>query len=280
MKRIILLASMVSSLAVSAQTVTKKVTLTKGQQLEQSSQAKVNIVQEMMGQSMEIKMESSSINLVEVKEDNGSGFSVSNTLKKVLMNMNAMGQEMKFDSDKKEDMDGKMGDAYRDRLNKPKEFTVGKDGIISKVNEESKANDPNAAIGEMLAGNDEKAGAPFFALANIPTGGAKVGESWVDSTVKDGSRTVNRYTLRQVNGAEGIVDVNSDLSMSRQVEQQGMTMQMDLKGTAVGEYNFDVNTGLVKSRKTLTKATGTIDVMGQTVPLTLESNITSTLTKK
>jgi hypothetical protein len=59
-----------------------------------------------------------------------------------------------------------------------------------------------------------------------------------------------------------------------------MTMQMDLKGTSIGEYVFDVNSGIVKSRKTLTKATGSVDVMGQSIPLTIETNSTSTITKK
>src|SRR6476661_6880913 len=114
MKQFFLFASLVSVMTVSAQTVSKKITLAKGQQLEQQSKTIVNMTQEMMGQSMEINMESNSINLLDVTNDNAAGYDMTNTLKRVLLNMKMSGQETKFDSDKKEDMDGEMGAAFRD----------------------------------------------------------------------------------------------------------------------------------------------------------------------
>jgi len=280
MKQIFVLASLLTVMTASAQTVSKKVSLAKGQQLEQLSKTTVNMTQELMGQSMEIKMESNSTNLLEVKDDNSTGYGLSNTLKKVLMNMNVSGQETTFDSEKKEDMDGQIGTAFRNKINKPREFVVSKDGIITSVKEAPKGDDGGDMIGGMLNGSEETPGAPFIALANLPGKGAKVGDSWTDSTSDKTGRTINRYTLRQVTNGEGTVDINSDLKISREMEQQGMTMQMEMKGTSIGEYIFDVNTGLVKSRKSLTKATGSIDVMGQSVPLKIETSTTSTVTKK
>src|SRR5438128_2637617 len=141
MKKLFLFASLLSVLTVSAQTVTRKITLAKGQQLEQQSKTIVNMTQEMMGQSMEIKMESNATNLLDVKDNNTTGFDMTNTLKKVLMNMNVSGQETTFDSDKKEDMDGQMGAAFRDKINKPREFTVNKEGVIATVKEAPKTED-------------------------------------------------------------------------------------------------------------------------------------------
>jgi hypothetical protein len=278
MKKLFLFASLVTVMSVSAQTVSKKVTLTKGQQLEQQSNIIVNMTQEMMGQVMEIKMESNSTNLLDVKDNNATGFDMTNTLKKVLMNMSVSGQETKFDSDKKEDMDSQMGAAFRNKINKPRAFTVNKDGIVATVKEDS--TDDGDMIGGMLNSTDETAGSAFLAVANLPSKGAKVGDSWTDSTNDKSAHTINRYTLRQVANGEGTVDVNSDLNVSREMEREGMTMQMELKGTSVGEYVFDVNSGLVKSRKALTKATGSIDVMGQSIPLTIETTSTSTMIKK
>jgi hypothetical protein len=279
MKKVFLFASMVTVMSVSAQTVSKKINLTKGQQLEQQSNIIVNMTQEMMGQVMEIKMETNSTNLLDVKDNTATGFDMTNTLKKVLLNMMVSGQETKFDSDKKEDMDGQMGTAFRNKINKPRAFTVSKDGIVASVKEDSLSEDGDM-IGGMLNSTEETAGAPFLALANLPSKGAKVGESWTDSTNEKSAHTINRYTLRQVINGEGTVDVNSDLNVSREMEREGMTMQMELKGTSVGEYVFDVNSGLVKSRKALTKATGSIDVMGQSIPLTIETTSASTTIKK
>lgn len=283
MKKLLLIASFFSVVTLSAQTVTKKVSLVKGQQLEQQSQLNMNITQEMGGQVMEMKMESNATSLVEVKEDAEIGYTIANTLKKVLMNVNGMGQEMKFDSDKKEDMDGQMGEPYRDRIGKPKEYAVGRDGIVKEVKfTETKKDDAGNMFGSMMSGSmaDEKPGSTFNALANIPASGAKVGESWSDSTKEDGTSSVTMYTLKEVNGNDGVVSLDSDVTVSKELEQQGMTMQMEMKGKTTGEYVFDVATGIIKSRKATTKASGTVDVAGQTIPMSLETTLVSTVSKK
>ena len=103
-------------MTVSAQSVSKKTSLVKGQQIEQTSKVSANITQEMMGQSMEIKMETNSNGLLEVKDVSADGYTVANTVKRVVMNMSAMGNEQNFDSDKKEDLDGPIGQTVKDKI--------------------------------------------------------------------------------------------------------------------------------------------------------------------
>lgn len=116
MKKVVLVVFLFSAVIASAQTVTRKIGLAKGQQLEQLSHVKMNMTQEMMGQNMEIKMESDITNIVEIKNAAGNNFEVANTLKKILMNMNAMGQDMKFDSEKKRILMDKWARHLRERL--------------------------------------------------------------------------------------------------------------------------------------------------------------------
>ncbi len=282
MKKLILLVVAFSGLAVSAQTVSKKVALTKGDQLEQVSKVTMNLTQEMMGQTMEIVMNSTSQSLVEVKNASNGGFEVASTLKSVLMNMNAMGQEMNFDSNKKEDLDGEMGAPYRDMLNKPSDFVLDKHGVVTEVKNKPAVKDDGNMMGSMIGGamNEEKEGASFSTIANIPAKGVKVGDSWSDSANADGARTFTTYTLKEIKGNDGVVSVKGDLSMNKEMEQQGMTMVMDMKGSSIGEYLFDVATGIIKSKKITTKASGNIDVMGQSVPMVMESTVESTVSKK
>lgn len=280
MKRVLLVASLFSVMSVSAQSVSLKATLTKGQQIEQVSKINALITQEMMGQTMEINMESNTTALVEVKDNVPDGYKVANTLKKMTMTMNVMGNEQKFDSDKPEDLNGPIGNGVKDKLNVTKEYTINKEGIVTSTPEgkaEEKA-DPNSVMSNMINGatTDEKKGLAHSAFANLPAGGAKVGQSWTDSTSEGGSKTINTYTLRSVQGNDGIVDVKSNLSISQEMEQQGMQMQMSLTGNVTGEYNFDIKSGIVTSRKLKTVASGQIDVMGQTVPLSLNSTVETT----
>src|SRR5688572_19738421 len=204
MKRLLVVALLLSAVNLTAQTVNRKVGLAKGQQLEQLSQVNMNITQEMMGQVMEITMESTVTNLLEVKDNVTDGYAVANTLKKVLMNMNAMGQEMKFDSDKPEDMDGQIGQSYKDKVGKTKEFTVNKEGIITEIKtKEEVKDDPSNMFGNMMSSVEEKEGAAFNALSNIPAKGVKVGDSWSDSTTEGDSKVHTTYTLKEVKGNDG-----------------------------------------------------------------------------
>src|SRR5687768_5297063 len=203
-------------------------------------------------------MEGDITNLVEVKDAAANSFEVANTLKKILMNMNAMGQDMKFDSDKKEDMDGQLGQAFKGKIGVPREFTVNSEGVITTIkNKTEKTEDPGGMMGGMMSGalgnGEEKEGAAFNSLANIPAKGVKVGESWNDSTSDENGKTFTTYTLKEVNGGNGLVTLSANTAISREMEQQGMTMQMEMTGTTIGEYTFDVTTGIIKSRKATTK---------------------------
>ena len=285
MKKFLLVALSFNAIMVSAQSVTRKVGLTKGQQLEQQSHVQMNMTQEAMGQSIEIKVEGDITNLVEVKDAAVSNFEVASTLKKVLLNMKAMGQDMKFDSDKPEDMDGQFGQAFKGKIGVAREFTVNKEGVITavKIKEDTTENQGGMMAGMVsgaLGGADEREGAAFNSLANIPVKGIRVGESWNDSTVDANGKTFTTYTLKEVNGGNGLVTLSGNAAFTREMEQQGMAMQMEMTATTVGEYTFDLSTGIIKTRKATTKSTGTLEVSGQSVPMSVETTVLSTVNKK
>lgn len=285
MKKFLLMALLFNVIVGSAQNVTRKVGLAKGQQLEQQSHIKVNMTQEAMGQSIEVKMEGDITSVVEVKDAIANSFEVANTIKKILMNMNAAGQDMKFDSDKTEDMDGQFGQAFKGKIGVPREFSVNKEGVVTAIkNKADKNEDPGGMMGGMMNGamgsGEEKEGAAFNSLANIPAKGVKVGESWSDSTSDENGKTFTTYTLKEANSGNGLVTLSANTAISREMEQQGMTIQIDMTGTTIGEYTFDVATGIIKTRKATSKSSGTVEVAGQSMPVSVETIIQSTVNKK
>ncbi len=284
MKNVYLVVLLFVSFAAKAQNVTKKVSLVKGQQYELVSLVNMNISQEMMGQVMEMKMESTTNNVVEVKEASKNSYVVANTMKRMQMNMTGV-QEAKFDSDKKEDMDSQMGEALKDKIGKTSELVLNGQGIITEVRNKPAKDDEAAAggmMGNMLGqdGSEEKEGANFSALANLPVKGVKVGESWTDSVVDKDTKVFTTYTLKSIKGSDGIVSMSGNMNVNRDMEQQGMTLQISMQGTILGEYIFDVATGIIKSKKANTKATGTVEAMGQSIPMTVDTTVTSTISKK
>ena len=285
MKKFLLVALLFNAIIVGAQTVTRKVGLAKGQKLEQLSHVQMNMTQEAMGQSIEIKMEGDFTNLVEVKDAAANNFEVANTLKKILMNMNAMGQDIKFDSDKTEDMDGEFGKVFKGKVGVPREFTVNKDGVITAVkNTGDKTENPGGMMGGMMSGalgsGEEREGAVFNTLANIPAKGVKVGDSWSDTTSDENGKTFTTYTLKELNGGNGLVTLLANTAISREMEQQGVQMQMEMTGTTIGEYTFDVSTGIINTRKATTKTSGKIEAGGMSVPMNMETTVQSTVNKK
>jgi len=107
-----------------------------------------------------------------------------------------------------------------------------------------------------------------------------VGQSWNDSTTDENGKAFTTYTLKEVNGGNGLVTLSGNVAISREIEQQGMTVQMEMTGTTIGEYTFDVSTGIIKTRKATTKSSGTIEVAGQSMPVSIQTDVQSTVKKK
>ena len=157
--------------------------------------------------------------------------------------------------------------------------------MITAVKDQGeKTEEAGGMMGGMVSGvmgsGEEKEGASFNSLANIPAKGVKVGESWSDSASDNNGKTFTTYTLKEVNGGNGLVTLSANTAVSREMEQQGMAIQLEMTGTTVGEYTFDVATGLVKSRKATTKSSGTIGVAGQSLPVSIETTVESIVNKK
>src|SRR5438477_12363363 len=83
--------------------------LTKGQKYLVENKFNAVTSQEMAGQSMESKADIFTSNNFEVSDVKDGNYNLTNTITKVTAALTAMGQDMSFDSDKKDDMDGEMG---------------------------------------------------------------------------------------------------------------------------------------------------------------------------
>src|SRR5882757_433725 len=143
----------------------QKISLTKGQKLETVSNIKMVMSIEMMGQSIDNNTETSNTALIELKEINPSDYLFSNTVTKMLLHTSAMGQEVSFDSDKKEDMDGQMGESMKNVINKPQDIVVDKQGKIL----EKKGDSTSGGMNDMMnMGSSLMKGQPFPALVTLP----------------------------------------------------------------------------------------------------------------
>src|SRR5438046_81300 len=83
------------------------INLMKGQKFAVDNKVNAVTTQKLMGQSMESNAEITTKYSIEVKDVKDSNYNLTNTFTKMKAKMSAMGNDLNFDSDKKEDMAGK-----------------------------------------------------------------------------------------------------------------------------------------------------------------------------
>jgi len=209
-----------------------------------------------LSMGMEITSSSASENILESKSGTDKNYTISNTLTKVKVNMNMMGQPASYDSEKKEDAGSEVGKPFEDRLNKAVEITIdnttGKAVKENKKTEKAGSDEENPLGGllDMFAqSSDDAVVTGDFEL--IPQG-KLVGDSWQDSIVTKDVKTVRTYTLKSVTGNEAQIQLEAVTTGKNKMEIQGNEMEFKSETRTLGEIITDIVTGQVKKKDTNT----------------------------
>jgi Family of unknown function (DUF6263) len=274
MKKILLSASVFLSATLFAQTYIPAVKLTPQKKYTVTSTTKGSIAQEVMGQTMDIPMDVTNSNVLEVKAANGSSYQLSTTISRIALSMNMMGQEMNYDSDKKEDSSSEVGKALAGQLNKPLAFTINNFGKVTDVAEKTAAAKKEDAANPMLGlmGMSGSSGSTSPALDLFSTDAPiKIGESFTDSSLSEADgkvKNVNTYTLTEIKDGIAKFTVNGTSTMTKDAEMQGMQTTTNTTTKSTGEMLVDVATGLLARKTMKLNITGSVDVAGMSIPLT------------
>jgi hypothetical protein len=238
--------------------------------------------QNLMGQSMESNIDMSSFYNLEVKNAKENGYNLNNTFTKMLLNMNAMGQDINFDSDKKEDMNGEIGSNLKNILNKPQDVLMNRSGkiILDKKTDTSSRDDmanPIMLMMKQFVSNPAEGGyGASLAFVNIPKKSA-VGYNWIDSSSDNGIKKSTTYTITQIKGTEATINISGLLNTDITTEMQGMKITGKSTGTLKGNEIVNLSTGVIKEANTTLESAGTMEVMGQEVPMTTKVISTTTV---
>lgn len=274
MKQFIAIAAVLITGAASAQTISRKAEFKKGQQIESTSSMKMVMTMEMMGQSMDMVNNYKFTNKVGVTDVTTTDNKLSTTLTRVVMDMQAGPQTMSYDSDKKEDADSELGKAFSGKLNNPVNITTDKNGMITASDEKADpASDIMNDIGGGMGESMSKVGTSLEIIANLPEGRTfKTGDTWADSLTdpKTNAKYVLNYRVVSIQGADAIVAFGGTIGRSGEMQQGGMTMNMDLKGLLKGEYTMETASGLIKAKKLNMEGEGKLETMGQEIPFKIK----------
>lgn len=230
---------------------------------------------EAMGQTMETNLNSTTHFQIEVEAVNPTNYQLKNTVQRILMSMQMMGQDISLDTDKKEDMDGPMGSGLKGVINTPHQVLYDKKGNLV-VPEKPKDDGGNNPMMEQFANLGESGYGAEAAFIGIPAG-IKVGTTWdVEKNTKD-SKNKFTYTVKEIKGDIATLTVTGNVSSEMTIEQNGMEIVTKTSGKTTGEATVNIKTGVIQSSNTVSDVSGNVEVMGQELPTSAKTTTVVTV---
>lgn len=289
MKHTLLLVAVACTLNATAQKVNNKLTFKKGQKLEMVSQVNSVISMDMMGQSIDTKIDATITRLFDIADvAKGGETTIEHKMKRMQMKFDVpMQGTQSFDSDNEADMKGEGGKMADKAMKNKYTMTLDHTGKITAVKadddnpnkstDSSEQADPmSGALAQIASGMELPKTGDMSEFKILPDYEVKKGQSWTDST-KD-SKTV--YTLSDITTSDIIIDYTEDASSQRTQDAGGMEISMSSKDKTTGKIILDKNTGLLKERTATTDSQGTMEMMGQSLPMNTKVTKKVTVTSK
>lgn len=252
-----------------------QINILKGQKYQVDSKAVTQSSTEVQGQTMETNVDAASVFNIEVKDVTDAGYSLSNTLKSLKSSTSQMGQEMTFDSEKKEDMAGPVGTALASTINVPMAVMITKKGDIVP-DKAAKKNEDKSMLTRSIATYEASGYGAQIAFLAIPSN-PKIGDTWSLSTDSKDTKVTTNYTIKAINGDLVTLSIAGTTSNDITMENQGMELEVKTSGTFTGEQQVNSKTGVVQSSSSVINATGTVSAMGQEFPSTTKVTTTTTV---
>ena len=237
-------------------------------------------IQASLAMGMELTSTSTSVNTLEVKNSTPNNYIISNTLTKLKMNTNMMGQPTNYDSENKAGNNEEMSKVFDDKLNRPVDITIdnttGLAVVEKKKQKQADVDETNATadLMKIFSDNASEDAIVSGAFEMVPKG-KSVGESWADTATSKDMKTIRTYTLKSVSGNEAVIQANVVSTAVNKLNFQEMEFEVKSETKTNGEIITDISTGLVKKRTTIADITGSIQMMGQDMPISAKATSTN-----
>jgi len=253
-----------------------KIKLTNGQKIVVES---TTDIQASLTMGMELTSTSTSVNALEVKNRTSNTYLISNTLTKLKMNTNMMGQANNYDSENKAGNNEEMSKVFDDKLNKPVDITIDNrtgSAVAEKKKQQADVDDTNATADIMKIFSDNASDDAIVSGAfEIVPPGKSVGESWADTASSKDMKTIRTYTLKSISGNEAVIQSTVVSTAVNKLNFQEMEFEVKSETKTNGDIITDISTGLVKKRTSIADITGSIQMMGQDMPISAKATSTN-----
>jgi hypothetical protein len=226
---------------------------------------------------MELTSKSVSVNSLEVKNSKSNNYTIGNTLTKMKVSMNVMGQANNYDSDNKATNNEEMAKLFDEKMNKQVDVIIdSKTGATLNENKKksnaTEDTDPTGGLMKLFADNSDEA--IVDGAFEIVPNGKLVGDSWADTTTANDSKIIRTYTLKSVSGNEAVIQSGVLSKGTNKLNFQEMEFEVKNEMKSTGEIITDISTGLVKKRTVVSDITANMQMMGQDMPISAKATST------
>ena len=265
MKKILLFSLSLTALNVFAQGLK----LETGKKITSTTTTSVNMD---MGMGGQMKIDGSTKNLIEITGADEKNYNAKSTTVKITMSQDGMGQTVNFDSDKREDRETAIGKEMSKMVDVTATVTIDKNtGKVTETNKKAVVTDETNPMASLMGNGISAEASTASAFFYIPNG-KKVGDKWADSVNEAGMKGLKNFELKSIveNVATIAVTTKSKGTISK--EAQGMQFEIAMEGKGEGIILVNTKTFLVKKNTLNNDVNGTLDMMGQSLPITIKSS--------
>ena len=244
-----------------------KIDVQKGQKYKVETTTKLATSADVMGQTMENNTDSKSTTVYEILNVGPEEIKLESIITKMLVNASMMGQNMTFDSDKK-DNEGPMADVLSKMINKAKGIKLDNKGTITKQDATEDAGQGTM----MVTGASGNETATELFIPALVGKNLKAGDSFTDiGTIKKekfSSADSGTYKITAIENGIASISYSGTQVLSIVMEQMGMEMTSNSNNMVKSELQVDIKTGLVLAKASVVESVVSIDAGGMTIPAT------------
>ncbi len=230
---------------------------------------------EVMGQSMENSSTSEFTTIYQVKSAADEGASIVSTISKIKMNASAMGQEMSYDSEKK-DNEGPLADGMGGFVNKDKNVSLDAKGNV--VKEDKLEGEDQLSMSGLALGKTSDFLSPALIGKEF-----KAGATWDDSTTtksdKGSTTNVGTYTVKSVENGVATIEYAGTQKGTTTSEQMGQEITSTMANKVSSVIKADAKTGLITEKNSVIDVNVTAEASGMTIPVTGKITMNSVVTE-
>jgi hypothetical protein len=280
MKQILFLSCMLIAIAGISQTVNNKLNFQKGQKLEM--QLDINTTSTT---SMGETVVNASFNRIFDVEDVANGnATIEHKVKRIQFKVESMMGNQNFDSDNEKDAKGPAGKSFEKSLKEKYTMTLDPTGTVVSVKQDevppvdgskSEGDDMTSVfMAQVGAGMHMPEVGEKSLFSILPSHAISKGEGWTDTS----NNMKQAFVVSDITDNDIVIAYTTDGTVKKTQKIMGMDVLINSKDATTGKITLDRKTGLLKEKTGVTNSDGTMEVMGQSLPLT--TKITTSIVVK